>query len=186
MKKFILYIIIGAATVMMGYTINNMYSPDLSPVQPIPFSHKIHAGANKIPCMYCHIYAENSRHAGVPNVKRCMGCHSIIRTDSPLIQKLASYWEKKEPIPWVKVYNLPDHVYFPHKRHVKAGVPCQRCHGDVATMDRITRQTVSFGIPYARVSPLKMGWCIECHNNEAQKYIGTPVKNGTDCWTCHK
>src|SRR3989304_8451883 len=147
MKKFILYIIIGAATVMMGYTINNMYSPDLSPVQPIPFSHKIHAGTNKIPCMYCHIYAENSRHAGVPNVKRCMGCHSIIRTDSPLIQTLTSYWEKKEPIPWVKVYNLPDHVYFPHKRHVKAGVPRPRRHRGVSQKDKNNQQAGFFCIP---------------------------------------
>jgi len=186
MKYFIAYVFVAVITFALGYKAYNLYFSDLDPVQPIPFSHKIHAGTNKIPCMYCHIYAEKSRHAGVPNVKRCMGCHSIIKTDSPLIQKLASYWEKKEPIPWVKVYNLPDHVYFPHKRHVKAGVPCQRCHGDVANMDRISRQTVLIGIPYVSVSPLKMGWCLDCHTNEAQTYIGTPVKNGADCWTCHQ
>ena len=95
MKYFIAYVSVAVITFALGYKAYGLYFSDLSPVQPIPFSHKIHAGTNKIPCMYCHIYAEKSRHAGVPNVKRCMGCHSIIKTDSPLIQKLASYWEKR-------------------------------------------------------------------------------------------
>ena len=185
MKNLVMFVLIFVVTFGIGYNVNNAYFSDRSPEQPIPFSHRIHAGDHKIPCMYCHIYADRSKVAGVPNVQRCMGCHKIIKTDSPLIQKLTSYWDNKEPIPWVKVYNLPDHVYFPHKRHIKAGVPCQRCHGDVAKMDRITKQAVFLGIPYVRVSHLKMGWCLECHTNEAQKYIGTPVKNGTDCWTCH-
>lgn len=167
-KSLIAYSAIGVITFIMGYTAHNQYFSGKTPRQPIEFSHRIHAGDNSIPCLYCHIYAERSRVAGVPNVKKCMGCHSVIKTDSPEIQKLASYWDKEEPMAWVKVHNLPDHVYFPHKRHVAAGVKCQTCHGPVETMDRITR-----------VSSLKMGWCLNCHTERN-------VKNGRDCWTCHK
>lgn len=168
MKKLILYAVVGGIAFIIGYFVNYQFFSDRAPVQPINFSHKIHAGDNQIQCQYCHIYAERSRVSGVPNVKRCMGCHQIIKTDSPEIQKVASYWDKKEPIPWVKVYNLPDHVYFPHKRHVRAGVDCKNCHGDVATMARIEK-----------VSSLQMGWCLSCHTKRE-------VKNGRDCWTCHK
>lgn len=167
MLKYIAGFVIFAITFGVGYTLNDLYSSDRRPKQPIEFSHRIHAGDNQIPCLYCHIFAERSRVSGVPNVKRCMGCHVVIKTDSPEIQKLASYWDKKEPVPWVKVHNLPDYVYFPHKRHIKAGRQCKDCHGDIASMDRVRR-----------VSSLKMGWCLNCHG----RYN---VKNGSDCWTCH-
>ncbi len=168
MKKLLLYSVIGALTALIGYYVDDQYGAWRSPVQPINFSHKIHAGDNKIPCMYCHIFADRSRVSSVPNVQRCMGCHKIIRTDSPLIQQLTAYWDKKEPIPWVKVHNLPDFVYFPHKRHIRAGLDCSLCHGNVPAMARIRR-----------VAPLQMGWCINCHDSHG-------VKNGRDCWTCHQ
>lgn len=160
--------ITGAVCFGIGYAINITYFNDNTPDQPINFSHKIHAGDNQIPCMYCHIYADRSRVAGVPNVARCMGCHKVIKTDAPEIIKLTSYWDKKEPIPWVKVYNLPDYVHFTHKRHIKAGLDCKACHGDVASMAKITK-----------VSSLEMGWCLSCHTKRE-------VKDGRDCWTCHK
>lgn len=149
-----------------GMTLLNTYIfPDSSPEQPINFSHKIHAGDNEIPCRFCHIYADKSRVSGVPSVQRCMGCHASVRTDSSEIKKLRRYWDEQKPIPWIKVYNLPDYVYFPHKRHVKSGVKCQECHGDVADMPRITQ-----------VTRLVMGWCLSCHWE----------RNGpTDCWECH-
>lgn len=84
-----------------------------APEQPIHFSHKIHAGENEIHCQYCHLYARRSIVAGVPSVQTCMNCHKLIRKEKPEIQKLLEYWEKKEPIPWVKVYDLPDFVHFP-------------------------------------------------------------------------
>lgn len=167
-RQLVALVVVAGVCFLIGYGVNITFFYDKTPVQPIDFSHKIHAGDNKIPCMYCHIYADRSRVAGVPNVARCMGCHKIIKTDSPLIQKLTAYWDKKEPIPWVKVHNLPDYVHFTHKRHIKAGLQCQMCHGDVASMPRITR-----------VSSLKMGWCLTCHEQRG-------VKNGKDCWTCHK
>lgn len=136
------------------------------PTQPIAFSHKIHAGDYGIPCLYCHIYAKRSIVAGVPSVQTCFNCHKIIGLDKPEILKILDYWGKKEPIPWVKVYDLPDFVYFSHKRHVRKGIVCQTCHGAVQGMERIRR-----------VSSLEMGWCLECHN-----------QNGVsrDCAVCHK
>jgi hypothetical protein len=136
-----------------------------APVQPIPFSHTIHAGTNKIPCLYCHSNAERSRHATVPSMNVCMNCHSVVATDKPNIQTLTKYWNEQKPIAWVQVHRLPDHVYFPHKWHVAKGIACQQCHGEVQAMD-VIRQ----------VAPLKMGWCIGCHRqNQAT----------TECNACH-
>lgn len=155
--------------------------PSLEPKQPIEFSHKIHAGQNDIPCLFCHLYARRSRVSGVPSVQRCVGCHALIRNagnervnakESKEINKLFSYWEKKEPIPWVKVHDLPDFVYFPHKRHVGAKVKCQECHGPVETMDRVKR-----------VAPFQMGWCLQCHETRWKK-VGGP-RGPRDCWECH-
>ncbi len=165
--RYISYLVVLGIAVGVGYVISEAYV-GRTPAQPIEFSHVIHAGKNEIPCRYCHIYVTRSRVSGVPNVQRCMGCHKVINKDAPEIQKLTAYWDSKEPIPWIKVHNLPDHVYFPHKRHVKAGLDCRECHGDVASMERITR-----------VSSLKMGWCLKCHTKKQ-------VKNGRDCWTCHQ
>jgi len=172
MKKIIISVVIPViiffVTFGVGYAVYDAYLSGRQPSQPINFSHKIHAGDNQVPCLYCHIYAERSPSSGVPNVQRCMGCHNIIKTDAPEIQKLAGFWERKEPIPWIKVHNLPDYVYFPHKRHVKAKLKCQECHGPIETMPVVRR-----------VSSPKMGWCLKCHTKKK-------VENGRDCWTCHE
>jgi hypothetical protein len=139
---------------------------DRAPVQPIAFSHKKHAGDNGIPCLYCHRHAPKSRIAGVPAVSDCRACHLFISADAPEIRKLMDHWEKKEPIPWVRVYAVPDHVYFPHMMHIRAGLVCTACHGDVAAMERIKRS-----------NKLNMGWCMDCHRKK---------KASIDCWTCHK
>ena len=151
-----------------GYYANAMFFPGTSPEQPIDFSHRVHAGENEIPCMYCHVQARRSISAGVPSVNKCMGCHTEIATNRPQIRLLASYWENKEPIPWVKVHDLPDFVHFTHKRHVQADIECQTCHGPVETMDVVSRE-----------APVEMGLCLNCHKDNE-------VVHGTDCWTCHK
>lgn len=151
-----------------GYYANAMFFPGTSPEQPIDFSHRVHAGENEIPCMYCHVQARRSISAGVPSVNKCMGCHTEIATDRPQIRLLASYWGNKEPIPWVKVHDLPDFVHFTHKRHVQADIECQTCHGPVETMDVVSRE-----------APVEMGLCLNCHKDNE-------VVHGTDCWTCHK
>jgi hypothetical protein len=168
LKPAVLMIAVGLAGLLIGYWADAALFPETRPRQPIDFNHKIHAGDNSIPCMYCHIQARRSPAAGVPSVNKCVNCHRIVAKDRPQIRKLMEYWAAQQPIPWVKVHDLPDFVYFPHKRHVQAGVECQTCHGPVETMVRVER-----------LAPMKMGWCLNCHKDHA-------VQNGLDCWTCHK
>lgn len=175
--------------------------------QPLPFSHKIHAGDNKIDCQYCHIYARRSWVAGAPPVRVCMGCHTTVATDLQVIQKLTKYWEDKTPIPWRKIHDVPDFVRFPHFKHVNAknetfpaGVSCQQCHGPVQDMEVVQVANPEFGT---------MGWCLSCHltvpgtverkkatpdekDPKAVANMTNPMRNNihrpllTDCWTCHK
>ena len=155
------------------------------PTQPIPFSHKIHAGDNKIDCKYCHVAAEKSRHASVPAMNICMNCHMVVKTDSPYIQKLHEYYNAGKPIEWVRIHELPDHVFFNHQRHVKKGVSCETCHGDVKSMDVVYQS-----------EKLTMGWCIECHRGRStpRKVISDISGDGDNsrtavapdnCNTCH-
>jgi hypothetical protein len=137
---------------------NNVgYTPD----QPIPFSHKIHAGDNKIDCLYCHHAAEKGPHAGIPTMENCMGCHSVVAIDKENIKKLTQLYNEGKSIEWVRVHRLPDHAYFNHKWHVNAGVECETCHGDVASMAVI-----------GQVNRLEMGDCLTCHRNSdySEKY----------------
>jgi|SRR6478735_3410523 len=157
-----------------------------APQQPIAFPHKIHAGDNKIPCLYCHSAARTSRHAGIPPANVCMNCHSIMEKQTVEIEKLKEAVQLQRPIRWVKVHNLPDFVYFNHSQHVVSGVACQSCHGPVETMDRVKQ-----------ASPLTMGWCLQCHRQNAKMPVGdferaalslshrqTPTA-GLDCASCH-
>ncbi len=127
------------------------------PEQPIWFSHRIHAEQNKIDCMYCHTTVEDSKHAGFPSVGLCMNCHNVVRegkiTGRTEIDKLVAAWEAGEPIEWIKIHNVPDHVYFNHAQHVAVGkMDCAQCHGPVEKMDEVMQ-----------VESLSMGWCIDCH-----------------------
>jgi len=147
--------------------------------QPIEFPHNTHAKINGINCMYCHTYARRSRVAGIPPVSKCMGCHTVIATDKPRIQKLTEYWKSGKPVPWKKVHDEPDFVHFTHEKHLKrfifdnegmeverASEVCAFCHGEIKEM------TVA-----QKVKPLNMGFCRRCH--EANK-------GPSDCWKCHK
>lgn len=137
-----------------------------APEQPIPFSHKIHAGDNQIPCLYCHINADKGRVATVPSLNICMNCHSVVKIDSPYIQKLKEHYEKNEPVEWVKVFDQPDFVYFNHRAHLAKGTACETCHGDVKNMTRIEQ-----------VETLNMGFCIDCHRKK---------EAAIDCYVCHR
>ncbi|HEX9635947.1 MAG TPA: cytochrome c3 family protein [Acidobacteriota bacterium] len=140
-------------------------APQPAPEQPIAFSHKLHAGDYRIACEYCHSGARRSAVAGVPSLERCLGCHRIVAYDRPEIGKLAAQVERREPLAWVKVTDVPDFVRFNHRPHVRAGVACQACHGPVETMERVSR-----------FSSLEMGWCLDCHRER-----GASV----DCLVCH-
>jgi mono/diheme cytochrome c family protein len=164
---------------------------DGAPAQPIFFSHVIHAGSFQIPCLHCHADARRSEYAGLPSVERCMGCHKIIGAqDNPEIAKIHEYWRRREPIPWVRVFKVPEFTYFPHKPHVQAGVACQSCHGPIERMRVVgahTGRTLSndllnlIGLK-PDPPPLTMGWCIECHRAEnARRGARAPL----DCVACH-
>ena len=158
--------------------------------QPINFPHQVHVETYKLDCQYCHTEARRSEYGGLPSVTRCMGCHKITAADKPEIKKLAEYAQKQQPIPWVRVYKMPEFTYFPHKAHVRAQIKCQTCHGPVETMTTVGAETGPriandllhlVGLRPA-AAPLTMGWCIECHRVEnATRRMKAPL----DCVTCH-
>ncbi|MEQ9401318.1 MAG: cytochrome c3 family protein [Longimicrobiales bacterium] len=150
--------------------------PDSYPSgQPIAFPHNQHAGnepgQNNMDCQFCHFSAERSVDAGIPPVALCMGCHQVIpgANNPEEINTLRGYWERQEPIPWVRIYKISDHAHFPHLRHINAGLECQQCHGEVQTMEVLTERDPAWGGD-------NMGWCIDCHR-----------ENGAsdDCSVCH-
>lgn len=180
------------------------------PRQPVPFSHKIHAGQLKLDCRYCHNTVEKSAHAAVPPTATCGNCHGgnrtkegatlgIVKGESPNLELVRSSLETKEPIVWEKVHDLPDFVYFNHSAHITRGVSCVSCHGRVDTMEVVTQ-----------VKNLSMAWCLDCHRNP-EKNIRDPelvtqldfeaenpeeysrewakklnIKTNISCSTCHR
>lgn len=147
--------------IVIGY--NQGYEPD----QPIPFSHKLHAGDNKIDCQYCHSTVEKTRHASVPSLNVCMNCHRSVKMESEWIQALTKAYNEGTPVKWEKVHLLPDHVKFDHSAHINAGKQCNECHGPVEQMPVVYQW-----------SSLSMGWCVNCHRKPENK---AP----TNCSTCH-
>ncbi|MEQ3655385.1 MAG: c-type cytochrome [Dokdonia sp.] len=170
---------------MMSVDVNQGYAP----IQPIHYSHRIHAGSNEIECKYCHSSARVSKHSGIPSLNICMNCHKSIAEVAPEvqaegveygvdynkeIQKLyaavgwdeatQSYTGETSPVEWVRIHNLPDFAYFNHSQHVSvAEIECQKCHGPVEEME----------IMYQH-APLTMGWCINCHRETNVKIQGNP------------
>ena len=158
--------------------------------QPIEFPHIVHVQTYKIDCQYCHADARRSEYAGLPSVERCMGCHKITAADKPEIKKLAEYAAKREPIPWARVYKLPEFTYFPHKAHIRAELACQTCHGPVETMTTVAANTgptltndlLNLAGLRPAPPPLSMGWCVDCHRQQnATRGTQAPL----DCVMCH-
>jgi hypothetical protein len=156
------------------------WTPPPAPAQPIAFNHRVHAGDNRIGCTACHGYTEHGPVAGIPSMARCVGCHKFVKEDpkdpqlTAELKALVARLQEGTAIEWVRVYRVPDHVYFTHQRHVAAGLRCQECHGEVERME-VVRQA----------SPLTMGWCLDCHRKKvAERPQGRA--HLTDCLTCHK
>ncbi|MAP81870.1 MAG: cytochrome C [Aequorivita sp.] len=172
-----IFLLLTAGYVGYGYLMQVGVDQGYAPVQPIHYSHKIHAGDNQIDCNFCHSSARKSKTAGIPSLNVCMSCHKNISEVSPEtataeyskefydgeIQKLykavgwdmekQEYTGKTEPVKWVRIHNLPDFAYFNHSQHVTvAGVDCQKCHGEIQEMEIVEQ-----------FAPLTMGWCIDCH-----------------------
>jgi Cytochrome c7 and related cytochrome c len=141
------------------------------PRQPIFFRHDVHAGQDRIPCLYCHSTVTISSEPGIPALQTCFGCHQIIGGSTPShkaeIQKVREAWINKRPPEWTRVHALPGFVRFPHQRHIKVlgTESCSTCHGDVRGMPQVYQ-----------VQTLKMGWCVNCHLEH---------KVSRDCTVCH-
>ena len=160
------------------------------PVQPIFFSHVIHTGSYQIACQYCHANARRSRAAGIPSVEKCMGCHKVVAAQgNEQVQKLHGYWDKQQPIPWIRVFHLPEYVQFPHVNHIQAGLVCQTCHGRIEAMEQVHARTGQHigndlmnlaGMPVPGPK-LTMGWCVECHRTVNEKGL-VAVQPTRDAW----
>lgn len=173
-----IFFLLASAYFVYGYLMQIGVDQGYEPVQPIHYSHRIHAGDNGIDCKYCHSSARESKHSGIPSLNVCMNCHKSIYEVAPEtlaegaaigvdynaeIKKLykavgwddaeQKYTGKSQPVKWVRIHNLPDFVYFNHSQHVSvAGVECQTCHGPIQEMEVVSQ-----------FAPLTMGWCIDCH-----------------------
>jgi mono/diheme cytochrome c family protein len=225
-KLFKKHPVVGTIFVMLAFTVVfGLYGfdygvkeigvqKDYAPVQPINYSHELHAGKYKINCLYCHNGADKGKQASIPSASTCMNCHMHVTAKdkyngqvSPEIAKIynAVGWDAekraydpsktKTPIKWVRIHNLPDHAYFNHAQHVKIGkVECQACHGPIETMAVVSQQR-----------SLQMGWCINCHreakvdvaNNDyyeklhadikidGKEFITVAQNGGLECGKCH-
>jgi len=206
-KQWIHFAVLSSTGIFITYSlvVNAIaigHSPGYSPDQPVKFSHAVHAGQNGTDCIYCHSYAAYSKSAGFPPENVCMNCHLLVRKGTRSgafeIAKVIRGFEEMKPIEWIKVYNLPDHVFFSHGQHAGAGgLNCQECHGPVEKTDRISLY-----------NEMTMGWCINCHrtrnvdfqNNQfysqykdlAEKTgkgeaVNVTVEKigGTECMKCH-
>ena len=185
-----LYLVFAPGTTGVGYR----------PEQPVPYSHRLHAGELGIDCRYCHTGAETGPAAAVPPTRTCMNCHATVRTESDKLALVRESAATGRPIPWVRVHDLPDFVYFDHSAHVTRGIGCESCHGRVDRMDVVTQRR-----------GLNMAWCLGCHRHPERElrprdrvtemgYVpeGDRLELGrrlreqydinpsTDCSTCHR
>lgn len=174
-----------------------------APVQPVPFSHALHAGQLGMDCRYCHTTVESASFAAIPPTETCMNCHTSIQKSSPKLAPIIESYATGLPVKWVKVHDLPDYAYFNHAAHVNAGVGCNECHGQVDKMEVVYQ-----------AEPLNMAWCLACHRDpeprlrpkdqvtnlnwnpggksrrdftRAQDLVAKyHVNPNTDCVTCHR
>ncbi len=151
----------------LGEAVRHFFMLRSEPEQPLPFTHVVHIELAGLDCVDCHNGVETGPIAHIPSVMLCMDCHDFIATESPAIQTLTAYYERNEEPPWQRVYgwNEEAHVRFNHAPHIRAGVECATCHGNVAQM------TVA-----ERVVDHTMGFCINCHEQE---------QASKDCLVCH-
>ena len=157
--QIIVYLVVlgGVLTAGATYYMTPKYTRvGYAPVQPVPYSHALHAGQLGIDCRYCHSNIEKSGVANLPTAQTCMNCHNQVKKDSPLLAPVRHSFETGEPVPWVKIHQTPDYVYFNHSIHVNRGISCVECHGKINEMDVV-----------AHAKPLSMGFCIDCHRDPA-------------------
>lgn len=150
---------LAAAGLLASLSMWYYFSPEFTdvgyqPVQPVPFSHRLHAGELELDCRYCHAQVEVSAVASVPPTQVCMNCHQLVTRDSEKLAVIRDSMENGLPVEWIRVHNVPDYAFFDHSVHVAAGVGCSSCHGDIRSMEVVTQ-----------MKPLSMAWCLDCHRN---------------------
>ncbi len=198
-------ILVIGGVVYATVLITGVFSPEMSamgyaPEQPVPYSHALHVGELGIDCRYCHTAVETTAKATIPPTATCMNCHATVKTKSEKLALVLDSAETGRPIPWVRIHDLPDFVYFNHAGHVQSGVGCVSCHGQVNRM-----------VVVEQTARLTMSWCLDCHRDpdaslRPKEYVtdmtwvpeGDPVALGaelrakhdinpsTDCTTCHR
>lgn len=161
-KIVLVLAVIILAIFTAGSIVVAMMNP--GPEQPVPFSHRIHAGQKRINCFFCHPNAGRSRNAGIPPVEKCILCHKVIASQWEPIARDLSYYAQNKPIPWVRVNKLPDFVEFSHEPHIARGFDCSVCHGNVAASDRL------------KPTNFDMKFCTDCHWKN---------KFSVSCFICH-
>ncbi|PYP90286.1 MAG: menaquinol oxidoreductase [Blastocatellia bacterium AA13] len=173
MRSWKVVLILLALAAVSVVFLSGIIGKPFEPAQPIAFDHWQHTSKQgedtpKLECTDCHENADKSRFATIPNVSKCMICHETMKTESPEIQKLAAYSSRSEQPPWKRVYWIEKEadVFFTHKPHIRAGVDCTTCHGQVNQMHRVKRDVDH-----------SMGWCIQCHREN---------RVSVDCSICHR
>jgi hypothetical protein len=181
------------------------FSPEFTdvgykPEQPVPYSHALHAGELALDCRYCHANVEVSAVASLPPTQVCMNCHQLVARDSEKLAPIRASFETGRAMEWVRIHNVPDYAFFDHSIHVRAGVGCSSCHGDVASMEVVEQ-----------VEPLSMGWCLDCHRDPephlrpqdqitntswrpaadqaefaSQQVVDLKLRPPQDCGACHR
>jgi len=180
-KLIIALILLSAA--LTGLLYATVFSKPRPPVQPIEYSHKLHAGEKQIKCAFCHENGDGrTAHMLIPSVQKCALCHRAIKADSPEVQKVLKHADEGTEPPWKRVFAMPAsaNVFFTHVPHLHAKIACQTCHGKIEEMSRVYRAVDQ-----------NMGWCIECHKqtpNQMAKVPNTDVQVNrlTDCAVCHR
>jgi hypothetical protein len=170
------------------------------PIQPVPYSHRLHAGELGLDCRYCHASVEISPVANIPPTQTCMNCHRLVKRDSPSLAPIRDSAASGQPMRWIRVHKLPDYVYFQHSIHLAGGIGCATCHGRIDEMETVTQ-----------ARPLSMSWCLDCHRDPGpsrrpvsevtnmkwtppadaralaiQLNTERPVNPPTDCSGCHR
>lgn len=152
-------VLLGGTGVTAGvwYYFTNKYTDvGYMPLQPVAFSHNIHAGQLGVDCRYCHNAVEKSWYSNIPASSVCMNCHNQVLKDDPRLALVRDSYASGKPIPWVQIHKLPDYVFFNHSVHVNRGVSCVECHGQINHMDEV-----------AQAKPLTMAFCLDCHRDPA-------------------
>ncbi|MBE7537239.1 MAG: cytochrome c3 family protein [Opitutaceae bacterium] len=163
--QIVIYLLVlgGIVTAATTYYATPKYTRvGYTPVQPVEFSHALHAGNLGIDCRYCHSNVDKSAHSNIPTSQTCMNCHSIIKASSPQLEPVRTSFASGDPVPWVNVHVMPNYVYFNHSVHVTRGVSCVECHGRIDQMEVVRHE-----------KPLSMGFCLDCHR-APEKVLRSP------------